>query len=309
MKTEIKETISDWLKDNGYMARCTCKACVSNLLPDLKGKKLTGIPEGFCVGYTDDYLCIVQEESILVATYSEALQTWIFEANYPYNSFEELQELLSRTIVEKYRPKNQTIRLAVEKQPGISQEEIEDAWEEIEDAWEEIHEERRENLKSERQLEDAWAELEDEKDSLEEASEENDLENSMWEDVPPEIRKMAEKAGIGIEDLSNLVLSLTSMKNEGREKEYSKTIDLISLLINKEVELAKINSSKEIDLTKYKVRMAETHSKVETRNAGDIEISRIRWENTRILLSKIVSWTVGMAALSYIAHIAASALL
>ena len=85
------------------------------------------------------------------------------------------------------------------------------------------------------------------------------LENSMFKDVPPEIKAAAERAGIGIEDLCELALKFVDKRNEAKQKRREDKFKRLELKKETALKLAAL----EVD---YKLR-----------REVDVKVSDVRW--------------------------------
>lgn len=120
---------------------------------------------------------------------------------------------------------------------------------------------------------------------------EEQLENSMFKDVPPEIKAAAERAGIGIEDLCDLALKFVDKRNEAKQSRRDAKYKRLVLKKEKALELAAL----EID---YKLR-----------REVDAKVSDIRWSaltsfagNINTVTTAAVKWGSLAAGASFIAY-------
>ena len=94
--------------------------------------------------------------------------------------------------------------------------------------------------------------------TMSEVKQEKNLDNSLWSELPEEIREAAEKAGIGLEDLHEMVKDYTTLKEGAAQQERllsfcakdnyetRRPIVLAKIEAEKELKLAKIQSDAEV---------------------------------------------------------------
>jgi hypothetical protein len=262
MDYETRGLIQTWLNEHQKDSWCTCGECRSFITNAVDVSEVSGpsLSDGICIKYEvrdqGKFVSIVLPESVIVQKY--VYPNWETVATNRYDSFDELHSLLDRDLIEEY--------IDFIKEPATPK---------VSESEEEMS-----NLKV------------DDQGQLE--VDEVDLDNSMWDEVPEEIRELAKKAKIGIEDLSELVVKLAELKKDDKQGERENTVKMAEINKALEVELAKIQKDRELSLAKVRAT-------VETRNKGDIEISQIRWKYA----TKTIVWATVAVAIAVVVYIAA----
>jgi len=97
------------------------------------------------------------------------------------------------------------------------------------------------------------------------------LENSMFRDVPPEIKAAAKEAGIGVEDLIELALKFVDKRNEAKHKRREQKNDI--KLEMKKLKNKAIQRDLDVDIARVRWQSFETFSK----NINTVATAAVKW--------------------------------
>lgn len=135
---------------------------------------------------------------------------------------------------------------------------------------------------------------------------ETDLDNSLWKELPEDIREAAEKAGIGLEDLHEMAKEYVALKENSRL--YRRLLNFVrddNHQTQLPISLAKIEAEKEMKLAKIQadVEVAKAEALAETAIA-QAEADKAVHVSKHLSsgLHSLISWSAAAVAISYVAY-------